>query len=180
MKSLLIFIFCTSIFQTIPAQGLKDLSLQGIIGTKLHTYAGPYGRDAREVVSSLLAGFEIQYKKWPAFTFTYLNDRTYTFHNIERVYPIQYYQSNLFKTIHGNYLGISYQRKNLKYGLGHYWSIVEHSTNFTFPYIDFTNRDIALTFALKTGRMEFEAVKLIRYFWVPGIRRPDLQYINIK
>jgi hypothetical protein len=182
MKKSLLILLHLALFTSLSAQKSNGFKLQAIIGTKLHTgpYEAPAIRQAWPLKSSFLVGFDIAYKRWPAFSLTYLNDRTYTFYNPTRTYPLEYYQSSLYSTLHGNYLGICYQRKNLKYGLGHYWSLFETSVNTTFSSIDYTNRDIALSFAIKAGRMEFEVVKLFRYFWVPGVTRADLQYINMK
>ena len=182
MKKLILSLLCLTFLVSLPAQKSNGFKLQGIIGTRLHTglYETYAARQAWTLKSSLLLGFELSHKRWPAFSLTYLNDRTYWFYNPARTWPIQYYTSNLFGSIHGNYLGAYYQRKIFKYGIGHFWSLYEQPSNSTFPDVNFTNRDIALTFAYKTGRMEFEVVKTFRYFWVPGVKRLDMQYINMK
>lgn len=182
MKKLILNLLCMTLFVSLSAQKSNGFKLQGIIGTKLHTgvYDAPSPRQAWPLKSSLLLGFELSHKRWPAFSLTYLNDRTYWFYNPIKTYPIQNYTSTLLGSIHGNYVGAYYRRKIFKYGIGHYWSLVENPVNYTFSNINYTNRDIALTFSLNAGRMEFEVVKLFRYFWVPGVKRIDMQYINLK
>jgi hypothetical protein len=181
MKHLFLFLILANIYLPIGAQSFQDFNIHGIIGTKLYTdnYEGPNIDEAWQLKSALSFGFELSYKKWPRLSFAYLHDRFYTVYTIKRIYPLQYQESNLFSSSRGNYLGIYYHHKNLKYGLGSYRNLHEDVVNYIFVSEPFIKSQIALSCALKLGRMEFELVKLIQYHKLFSVFNIDLQYLNI-
>jgi hypothetical protein len=175
----LVFLLFSS-FVLISQTG-KDFVFQGIIGTKLYTdsYEVTSIDNAWQLKSALSLGVELYYKKWPMLSISYLHDRAYQLYAITNQNP-SLAESNLFSSSRGNFLGIYYHRKNLKYGFGHYNNLHENSVNYIFPNETFKKRQIALSCALKSGRMEFELVKLFQYHKLFSVFNIDLQYINVK
>jgi hypothetical protein len=88
--------------------------------------------------------------------------------------------TNLFSSTRGNFLGIYYTRKRLKYGLGHYNNLHESIINYLLPYTPFLKRHIAGSICLHSGRAEFEFVKLFQYKRVPTLFSIDNQYFTLK
>lgn len=182
MKHLLLLLFLTNGCCLLSAQAFQNFNIVGILGTRLYTDndEGPSIGEAWRLKSSLSVGFEISHKKYPGFSLSYLYDMGYVIDN--RIYqpPVSSYISNLISYSRGNYYGIYYQKKNLKYGLGYYKNLHEGGVNYTFVSNPFAKKSVALSIALTSGRAEFELVKMFQYHQLFAVFGIDLQYINIK
>jgi hypothetical protein len=178
MKKLLLFLLFLEI-NSVNGIGQKfnDLRIEPIVGVRLNDYnfQNPEFPVAFQIFSTPILGAEIQVKNSP-FSLTYLTDRTYTIYN---AIVTEHGISNLTGKSIGNLIQFKYQRKILRYGIGHYWLFHEDFSNYLISFSKRT-RHLSFSIDIPMDNVEIEYLSLVKYTRGLGIGRFDLQSINFK